>query len=240
MECRDAQFYLRLRRHAADELGSDVTGALDGHLATCVACAADARAAVSFDRSMASAMKAVPVPAGLREKLFSQASAQQGAILRRKFYRAGAVCAAILVVVGIGFGVFSASRPKLNPEALVGTAEHNPEEATKSWLASQKLPRELPLPFKYDLFMYRGQEKVQGKDVPFVLFRAPEGGGFAKVYIFRDDGRFDLKEAQDVQASHANALVVAGQGESRGATYVIVYSAGPHGINQFLVGGRPG
>src|SRR5262245_25968686 len=108
MECRDAQFYLRLRRHAADELGADVTGALEAHVAGCPTCAADARAALSFDRAVASAMKAVPVPSGLREKLFTQASAKQGAVLRRKLYRGAAALAAVLLLGGIALGVFSA------------------------------------------------------------------------------------------------------------------------------------
>ena len=54
MECRDAQFYLRLRRHAADELGPDVTAALDGHCALCPECGPAAKAAASFDRALTS------------------------------------------------------------------------------------------------------------------------------------------------------------------------------------------
>src|SRR5438552_9047844 len=98
MECRDAQFYLRMRRHAADELGPDVTAALNDHLAVCPACAADARAAASFDRAIASAMRAVPVPSGLRERLVSHTASKQGAILRRKAYRTGAALAAALLL----------------------------------------------------------------------------------------------------------------------------------------------
>jgi hypothetical protein len=238
MECRDAQFYLRLRRHAADELGSDVTGALERHLATCPACAADARAALSFDRAMASAMKAVPVPAGLREKLLTQASAKQGTVLRRKLYRAVAACAAVLVVCGIAFGVFSYTRPKPDTQALVELATeqvYSPEETVKRWLVVQKLPDRLPEDFDYNLLVGKGFEEVQGKMVPVVTFRSPHEirhpeRGFARVYIFRDDGRFDLKGIPDAQASYATAKVT----QSLGATYVIVYSNGPRGLQQFL------
>ena len=59
MHCNDAQFYLRLRRHAGDELGVDVTADLDRHLAGCPACAADAGRALVFDRAIASALRAV-------------------------------------------------------------------------------------------------------------------------------------------------------------------------------------
>ncbi len=38
MECRDAQFQLRLRRPGPDDLGPEVTAALDRHLAGCPHC----------------------------------------------------------------------------------------------------------------------------------------------------------------------------------------------------------
>lgn len=98
MDCRDAQFYLRLRRHAADELGADVTGPLDAHLARCPACAADGRAAASFDRAMASAMRAVPVPADLHARIVRHVASKQGAALRRRAYRVGALAAAAVLV----------------------------------------------------------------------------------------------------------------------------------------------
>src|SRR5436309_1837901 len=110
MECRDAQFYLRLKRHHAtggDELGVDVTASLDGHLATCPACSADARAASSFDRAMASAMCAVPVPAGLRDHLIAHVASKQGAILRRKLSRGAVAAAAAVVLVFLALSVFS-------------------------------------------------------------------------------------------------------------------------------------
>jgi hypothetical protein len=236
MECRDAQFYLRLRRHAADELGAEVTGALEGHLAVCPACAADARAAFSFDRAVATAMTAVPVPTSLRERLITRAAAKQGALLRRKLYRIGTACAAALVLLALGFGVFSSVRPTLDTDKLVLQADEQvsaPEESVRSWLAQQKLPNVLPAPF--DQFDYTqlagfGTAEVQGKSVPVITFR--NDTGFAKVYLFRDTGPFDLKEVRDAQSSRASALIVRGQGLSRGTTYVCVYTG--HDLKPFL------
>jgi hypothetical protein len=228
MECRDAQFYLRLRKHAGDELGPDVGAALDGHLVGCAACAADARAAASFDRAMASAMRAVPVPAGLRERLVSHVAAQRGGILRRRMYRAGASVAAALLIVGIGLGVFSNTRPKLDAQVFVEDADRmlqRPEETTRAWLAEQKLPDRLPRDFDYDLLVHRGFENIKGRHVPVVVFRSPQGGGFAKVYIFRDDGLFDRKHLRDAQASYTRAEVsIDDPKEFRGTTYVFVYT----------------
>jgi hypothetical protein len=235
MECRDAQFYLRLRRHAADELGADLTGALEGHLTGCAACAADARTALSFDRVVASAMKAVAIPTGLRERLITRAAAKQGAVLRRKLYRIGATCAAALVLLALGFGVFSNSRPQLNTDDLVLRAEKQviePEETVRAWLAQQQLPDELPPPFNsfdYNLLAGTGTEEVQGRTVPVITFR--NNTGFAKVYIFRDK-EFVLTGVRDVQSSRASAQVFTGKGRSEGVTYVCVYTG--HDLKPFL------
>src|SRR5205814_9340182 len=71
MECRDAQFYLRFRRPGSGELGPEVAGDLDRHLAGCEHCAAEAAAASAFDTAVATAMTDVMVPAGLRNRLIA-------------------------------------------------------------------------------------------------------------------------------------------------------------------------
>jgi hypothetical protein len=227
MECRDAQFYLRLRRHAADELGSDVTAALDGHCAGCPDCAAAARTVESFDRAVSAAMRAVPIPAGLREKLITQAARVQGAALRRKAYRVGGTVAAALLVVGIGFSVFSSVRPKVNADAFVEDTERQmsePSEYARNWLVEHKLPDRLPDNLDYDLLVSCDVVKKQGRDVPQLVFRSPEGSGFLKVYIFPIDGRFDLSDLRDAQSSQARAQVVIGRDRFRGFTYVFVHT----------------
>lgn len=251
MECRDAQFYLRLKRHAAggDELGPDVGASLDGHLVACPACAADSRAAASFDRAVASAMRSVPVPTGLRDQLVAHVAAKQGAILRGRLYRFATGAAASIVVAFLVLAWFSSNRPKLDTNLIAevdGKQFNEPEEATKQWLASQKLPDHLPLPFDYTLLASQGKKNVQGIDVPVVTFRSPDplDRGFAKVYIVREDGRFDLSNVHDTGNSHVLVMVIHGEREFRGFMYVVVYTGGPQGLQQFLVtrngGGMPG
>ena len=237
MDCRDAQFYLRMRRHAADELGPDVTAPLDNHLSTCPACAADARATASFDRAVSRAMVGVPVPAGLRAKLVTHVASRQGEILRRKVYQTAAAVTAALLVVGIVAGIVSNTRPGLNVSDLVernGEVYAHPQESTEKWLAEQKLPGRLPLPFDYRLLTYRGHEEVQGRNVPVIVFHSRQGSGFAKVYVFPHDGTFDLKSVREANNSHARAEVLVKQ-ETRGTvTYVFVHTGGPSGLEFFL------
>ena len=112
MNCRDAQFYLRLRRESADELGDDVTADLNRHLVGCPDCAADARAEFSFDHALGAAMRAVVVPATLRNQLVANLSIHRGALLRRKVSRTVALAASVFLAVGLAFGVLAGRRHK--------------------------------------------------------------------------------------------------------------------------------
>jgi hypothetical protein len=230
MQCRDAQFYLRLRRPTGDELGADVTADLDRHIAGCPVCAPEARVAESFDRTVAATMRNVRVPASLRDKLLAQASTHQGTVIRRKIYRVTALAASFLLFAGIGFGVFTVSRPKIDPDALVMKADEqiqNPDGALRDWLTSQKFPAQLPLPFNADLMLTMGTERIQGTDVPVVVFRHPtEMGGFAKVYIFRTDGSVNLTNLRDTNASLTTATVIEGP-QYRGVKYLILHKFCP-------------
>lgn len=238
MQCRDAQFYLRLRRHAGDELGTDVAGDLDRHLAACPACALDGRTAASFDRAVASAMRAVAVPAGLRDKLITLASAHRGGVIRRKVYRVAALAASVFIVTGLGFGIFSVSRPRIDTTQIVMNQDRlyeDPEGALRDWLVSQNFPDQLPEPFEPNLLMSLGTEKIQGKDVPVAVFRHPRERGFAKVYLFRDDGTYNLRELQEAQLSHSMARVIKDPARFPGVQYVIVHTAHPDPVDPNLL-----
>lgn len=238
MECRDAQFYLRFQRPATDELGSEVTTALRQHLAHCSACAAEAQALLAFDSTLARAMKAVPVPPELRQRILTHVATKQGALLRAKLYRVAIGIAAVVVIGLLGWGIVARTRPPVDPQSLAELADsqlHRPEDYTRRWLIAQKLPDTLPLDFDWELVTHRGFDDVQGLNVPVIVFTTPDGRDFAKVYIFRKDGRFDTRDLQAGQASRASADVY----DTPHAVYVIVYTGGPRGLQRFLNSRNP-
>lgn len=239
MECRDAQFYLRFRRLDPDELGQDLTGTLDRHLAACPHCAADSKSAIAFDTALASAMQAVTIPAGLRERLIANVSAQRGAILRRKAYRYAAVAASLLLAVGIGIGAFTASRPQLDTASLAMQGDalidhRTAEAAVRNWLATERLPTQLPEPFDFSLLLTYGTEKVQGRDVPVVVFRDRQGPGFAKVYVFRST-LFDTRGVIEAQASHCQVRLYPDR--ATGTLFAVVFTG--QDLTPFLRGQGP-
>lgn len=231
MECRDAQFYLRLKRHAGapgtDELGPEVQGALAEHCAACPACAADARAAATFDRALAAAMSDVPVPAGLQARLLAKTGAQAATAWRARVSRAGVLALAASVLVLIGLGAYGLSRPVVDTDGIANAADlqsHDPETATRAFLEKNGAPPALPLPFNYGLHVFNGEERVGGRRVPVVVFRSPDPAdrGTAVVYVFAPDGRFNLSQLREAQVSGSRVQVVPGDGPLKGFTYVVL------------------
>ena len=241
MHCRDAQFYLRLRRHAGDELGADVATELGRHLATCPACGAEGAGAAAFDRAVANTLRAVPVPTGLRDKLLAQASALRGAAIRHKAYRVAALAASLLVGVGLALGIF-AGRPKLSGDSIVQINDdrsQQPSAVLEQWLAG--LNAELPNGYHFDpeLLVSAGKETLQGRDVPVAVFRSrpdplnpAKPVEFARLYVLPSGGPFDTRDLASAGISHHVAEVV--RDERRGTTYVIVYKNSPDGLKPFL------
>jgi hypothetical protein len=251
MECRDAQFYLRFRRPGSDDLDPADAAALGRHLAACPPCAADARFVTAFDAAVASAMRAVPVPTGLRTRLIAATSAQRGATLRRRAYRGLALAASVLLTAGLALGVFTATRPHPETYALAMKGDElakvmqqgfqvpvgrpaddrtDPhlasanEAAVRKWLAAEGLPAALPEDFDYGLLLSYHWEGVQGRKVPVVWFRERGGPGFAKVYVFRAT-QFNLKGVAEAQASHCQAMPLRSPDPS--VAYVVVFTSQP-------------
>jgi hypothetical protein len=228
MDCRDAQFYLRFRRPGSDEFDPEVGGELDRHLAGCPHCAAEARADAAFDTAVSAAVRDVPVPAGLRDRLVAHVAAQRGAVLRRRVTRYAGVAAAVLLAVGIGFGAFG-SRPKLDLYALVSAEAQQdlqPEETVRNWLTAQKLPADLPYPFDYALLKEFSVKEVQGREVPVIVFASRGGAGFAKVYIFRVNQFRNLKDLEGAVVESNCLAVVYNDPENRyrGLKIVVVHT----------------
>lgn len=92
-------------------------------------------------------------------------------------------------------------------------------------------PRDLPRPFDYDLYVFHGTERIQGRDVPVVVFRestrsvlgraAPNPKGRAKVYILRADDTFDTRDMKPAGNSTWTVDVIR---DRPGFVYVIVHT----------------
>jgi hypothetical protein len=224
MECRDAQFYLRFRRPGSDDLGPEVAADLDHHLAGCEHCAAEAGPASAFDSAVATAMREVAVPTGLRNKLVAHVAEKRGAELRRKAYRYAGTAAAVFLALGLSFGLF-AGRPTFDVDKLGARLDgqlENPSEAVQNWLKDQKVTA-LPEPFDPRFFELTSYDRVEGRSVPFIAFR-DQNGQWARVYVLRRDGPFKLNDLQGFQKSNCMGRVYDDEQKFRDVVFVVVHN----------------
>jgi hypothetical protein len=170
--------------------------ALDQHLAECPDCARQARAERAADTQLAAAMRAVAVPAGLRDRLLSRLATdraeQRRASLRRRARWAAAAAAVLILSVGV---FWQARHPrKLNVEQAAFEffeKRANPSpESVRVWFQERHFAVVPPAEFNYRLLAHYDLGEVQGERVPLLLFT--HGQDQALVYLL--SGRqFDLK-----------------------------------------------
>jgi hypothetical protein len=97
MDCRTVRTLLP---YAAlpHELGSEERAEFDAHVGSCARCAAIVSAERSFDEAIASAIRDLPTPAGLKNQISARLAIQQGHVFRRQMLKATAAAAALLIV----------------------------------------------------------------------------------------------------------------------------------------------
>ncbi len=195
MDCNTARMLAELRGNRVNELPAEDAAALDRHLHACPDCHSLLRVEEKLDAPLLKAMAAIPVPPGLKAKIFDRLATERGAQLRRRLWGMAAAVAAIVIAVGI-FTWNPDRKPKIDLNELVRVTDRyvdDPEAASKDWLVSQGFHYEPPEPFNPHLLAFHGMVTVQGKQVPMLCYKSYEDGNLvsAKVYLLRATD-FDL------------------------------------------------
>ena len=97
MDCKTARMLADLRGPHGTELSPDDELAFQAHLSTCSDCAPVIRGEIAFDRNLARAMVAVPIPVGLKARLLDNLTHERVGWYRRRFWQLSAAAAAVLV-----------------------------------------------------------------------------------------------------------------------------------------------
>jgi hypothetical protein len=191
--------------HFAYPLRTELEGSeaedLESHLAECAQCGAVAQVERRADNRIGQAMRAVPVPDGLRHRLLAQLDAERDAWYRRRVRRGlgvFAAAAALLLVVWVGFA-FQKNRPqqvdleglaqKVQGDIANPTPDRVQDHFAVKGIATVAPPESM---FNYRLLRYYAVESLQGKRVPVLLFT--NGSDQARVYIL-SERHFDLEAA---------------------------------------------
>jgi hypothetical protein len=216
MNCELARLRIALGAEGRVGEGAD---ALAAHIQACPHCGG----AAAFESALGTAMNAVPVPAGLHERLLKSASVRRSAEFRRAVGRSFAIAATVVAALGVGAGAFWRTRPNLDTNGLAIRGEierETPKETVHNWLVRKHLPADLPLDFEYRWHSFHGTGELGEAEVPVVVFQ--RGAEFARVYIVKDsDAKLaSLKEAQS-SLCKVTILRIPGRPD---LAYVVVHS----------------
>jgi hypothetical protein len=194
MDCKTVHLLLDFARPAPTELEASEQEALENHLLECSACARLANDERRFDTHLGAAMRAVSVPAGLKERLLGKLEGDVQHVHRQRRVRAYWSLAAAAALLGIVWGGslwFSRARV-LDPTAVADRAweEINPQrDKVDQWLSARKLRVQAPEQFNYALLTDYRMTELEGKQVPMLLFTRVKDDGrvaTARVYLLND------------------------------------------------------
>jgi hypothetical protein len=191
MDCKTARTLFPFDRSLGAELDADEAEALANHLTECAECRQLRQGEQAIDAHMGQAMRDVPVPAGLRDRLLNRLAEDRRAMYRRQLIRGACALAAAFLIAALGW--FFWPRPLAQVDLASWSQQANfppqtPEQVEDAFRQRGIVVR-VPTEFNYGLLTHYGQSELQGRLVPYLEFRA--GGHFLRVYIL-DRERFDL------------------------------------------------
>jgi hypothetical protein len=201
MDCKTARLLLAFARPTCSELEACAVEALDDHLAQCTACEALARAEHHFERRLGLAVRDVPLPPDLRQRLLTRLQAERRAwytSLPRRHPRVAAAAAALLLLA-MGIGIYLAIRPP-RPLDLPALADNwnrrvpaSPDQVQKAF-EEWGFPTVVPSAFNYQYLDSYDLQPLGDTMVPHLFFI--RGSNYASVYIL-SGSQFDIRAAVD-------------------------------------------
>ena len=245
MDCRTARLLAEFQRPRSGELPPDEANALECHLASCPECDAAVRAERRLDEHFGPALRDVPVPDGLRERLLSRLREARLAPIRRKLAwtaRGVAVAATLLIGVFAWWYWIGSKPPHLDPETALyddlGNYNARSAEEVQDWFRDRKHVTMLaPREFDYSYLTWCGMAPLQGKEVPLLIFQRTEDAiTRARVFVLAAD-QFDVgnlrielanippaePNKEPVIESVGRKLVLHDSAEAPGTAYVIIF-----------------
>jgi hypothetical protein len=241
MDCKTARLILDLARPRCAELHPSEAGALEDHLAGCPECDSQARVERQFEDHVGRALRYVPVPDGLRDRLLNRLAAR-----RRVWYLSWAgpvagLAAAAAVLFAVWFHWPHAPRPqpdlqRIGFETAFQIQARDPEQIA-AWFQEKynlvlAIPRELDQrPINYNLLADCDLADCQGQRTPRLLLTY--GGEQARIYILTSK-QFDLKDVMSQPRFESGVIgEVYSHPDDPDTAYVVIYTG--KSLQPFLV-----
>jgi hypothetical protein len=239
MNCRRAQQLLNLVLPGSQELDPAEAHALQRHLTGCADCRAEQRALQSADAEIGQLMRAVPVPAGLRERLLGRLSVERRQVYRRWFVSTAMAAAATLLIASFSYWYWQVKPQEvvLNP---AGSEPYDPVVPTVTPEAVREhfrglgyevqLPGDLVDTWDFRLLTAKELASYQDVQVPTLTFR--KGTATATIRLLRQ-GQFDAKALGHLRPGVDPHRLVLGN-PSRDAWIALVEFSGGAQLRDFL------
>jgi hypothetical protein len=225
MDCRTARLLLEFTGSRRSEIEPSELESLEDHLADCPQCRGYAESERALDEHIARAMRAVPLPEGLRGRLLDHLNAERRRSYRRQalVYAGGLSVAASLIVVALLWWNRPSHREGVNLETAWNAnfwQNGSPPERVQEWFQEryhrQTVP---PVGFNYNSLKFYDLVEFEGKRVPLLFF--VRDGANARVYILSAKD-FDFDNV--IEAPGYNINLIHHPTDNRFA-YVAIYSS---------------
>jgi len=145
MDCETARLFLPFVTPSGKDLDGPEADKLHAHLEQCTACNALSMNANRVDQHLGRAMRAVPVPAGMKERILARLAEDRGVIRRRWLKRAGqhaalVACVAAVLVLAVWASFVGPNRKpaEVDPNdvlAPVAVSGHDQESVQRAFAA---------------------------------------------------------------------------------------------------------
>jgi len=237
MDCRTARHLLDFNRPHAPELDRTDQQLLDGHLAVCPDCDALARAERQLDDRLGEAVRDVPVPQGLHERIVQRLHQEREGWYRTQLgrgLRVFAAAAAVFLVAWFGLSAWRQHHlPRPSDDELAQS--FNPmtppdRRDAEHWFGRNVVETNGPSDFNYQyLCPVFGFAHFRGEKVPCMTFLRPSDDGerpraVAYVHIL-SRRQFDLGGLSELSKPYSPPrFKVEVRKPTAEYAYVIVYS----------------
>lgn len=183
MDCRTARLLLDVAHPRAAELAREEAELLETHLADCAECGPYARAEARLDAHLGAALRAVPVPPGLRERLHDRLKNERATRSRRRRLRyTGALAAAAALLLTIAVFWLTRPLPVLNLAVIHAEPVLRSAGDVERYFADLGVRTLAPPHFSYRLLTTWQLVEFQGRPrVPYLLFL--HGAETAEVFL---------------------------------------------------------
>jgi hypothetical protein len=240
MDCKTAHLLLDFARPELAELEASEQEALENHLLECSACARLAADERRLDAHLGQAMRAVSIPAGLKDRLLARVEGEVQHLHRHRRIRAYWSLAAAAALLGIiALGSFWFARPRVLDSVgfnNLAAAQWNPkQEQVDDWLRVQKQPMSAPEEFQYGFLTDYHMVNLQGKQVPMLVFTRADGTRVRKARVYLLSHRtIDLVALQKTNLNIDSTFTVQLMGDPRDPRFAFLVVFDGESLDPFL------